>query len=157
MIPSPPLKLIADIVSAYVTNHNVSPEALPSLIKQVSGALAGARQQSGGELEPTTLTPAVPIKKSVFPTYIVCLEDGRQLKSLRRHLATTYGMTPEDYRAKWGLPATYPVVAPDLTKRRAEIARGMGLGRFVAVRKEADSEAEGSLPDHLELGDSTGS
>ena len=120
------LALTAQIVSAHVSNNTVSAEALPGLIRQVYQALTGAGVSAP---EPEKLQPAVPVKRSVFPDYIVCLEDGKQLKMLKRHLQSAYGMTPEQYRERWGLPPDYPMVAPNYAERRSALARQIGLGR----------------------------
>ena len=120
------LRLSAQIVAAHVEHNTVSAEAVPDIIRSVYAALEKARSPTPKAPE---LEPAVPIKKSVFPNYIVCLEDGRKLKMLKRHLLTTYGMTPDDYRAKWRLPADYPMVAPDYAAHRSTLAKGIGLGR----------------------------
>jgi predicted transcriptional regulator len=120
--------LSADIVSAYVSNNSVPATELPALLSSVHAALTKTAQ--GQSQEPQTeLTPAVPVKKSVTADAIICLEDGKKFKSLKRHLRTTYGMTPEQYRAKWGLPADYPMVAPSYAKARSELAKTMGLGQ----------------------------
>lgn len=120
------LTLAAQIVSAHVSNNSVTADALPALIRQVYQALSGAGQTTP---EPEKLQPAVPVKRSVFPDYIVCLEDGKQLKMLKRHLQSAYGMTPEQYRERWGLPSDYPMVAPNYAERRSALARQIGLGR----------------------------
>jgi len=122
------LEMTADIVSAYVGNNSVSADALPSLIANIHAALSGV---SNGpvEAEPEPKEPAVPIRKSIAPDFLICLEDGRKFKSLKRHLRTKYDMSPEDYRAKWGLPKDYPMVAPNYAKARSELAKSMGLGQ----------------------------
>ena len=116
--------LTADIVSAHVSNNSVATAELPALIKSVFSSLAGL-----GEV-PTSIeekpVPAVPVRSSVKPDYIVCLEDGKKLKMLKRHLMTHYNMTPEDYRAKWGLPADYPMVAPNYAEERRQLAKDIG-------------------------------
>jgi predicted transcriptional regulator len=120
--------LAADVISAYVSNNPVPVSELPSLIAQVHQSLVGLT--NGSATEPVEkLAPAVPIKKSVTPDYIVCLDDGKKFKSLKRHLKTTFGMTPEEYRAKWNLPTDYPMVAPSYAAARSELAKKMGLGR----------------------------
>ncbi len=122
------IELSADIVSAYVSNNSVPAADLPSLLASVYAALTKTTQ--GQQTEPQAeLIPAVPVKKSVTPDFIICLDDGKSFKSLKRHLRTTYDMTPEQYRAKWGLPADYPMVAPNYAKARSELAKRMGLGR----------------------------
>lgn len=120
------ITLTADIVAAHVSNNSVSVGDLPQLIANVHQALNGLGTQ---EPETPKLEPAVPIRASVKPDYIVCLEDGKKLKMLKRHLMTRYQMTPDDYRAKWGLPADYPMVAPSYAATRKELALKIGLGR----------------------------
>jgi predicted transcriptional regulator len=119
------LGLTAQIVSAHVSNNSVSPDALPSLIQEVYRTLAGVGREVGEAERPQ---PAVPVKKSVFPDYIVCLEDGKKLKMLKRHLKTAYNMTPEQYRDRWGLAADYPMVAPNYARHRSSLAKRIGLG-----------------------------
>lgn len=115
------------IVAAHVSNNAVSSTDLPALIESVFGTLSGL---NGEPAEPEVeLKPAVPIKKSITPEHLICLEDGKELKMLKRHLATAYGMTPEDYRAKWGLPHDYPMVAPKYSETRKQLAKKIGLGR----------------------------
>ena len=120
------IDLTTDIVSAYVANNSIDAASLPTLIAGVHAALGGVIAPPTPEAEP--LDPAVPIRKSVTPDYIICLEDGRRFKSLKRYLATQYGLTPEQYRAKWGLPADYPMTAPNYAKARSELAKSIGLG-----------------------------
>ena len=122
------LEMTADIVSAYVGNNSVSAEALPALIANIHAALSGV---SNGpvEAEPEPKEPAVPIRKSIAPDFLICLDDGRKFKSLKRHLRTKYDMSPEEYRNKWGLPKDYPMVAPNYAKARSELAKSMGLGQ----------------------------
>jgi predicted transcriptional regulator len=122
------ISLAAEIVSAYVSNNSLPVADLPSLIGSVHEALSKTAT-SGTEKPAEAQTPAVPIKKSVTPDYIICLEDGKRFKSLRRHLRTTYDLTPEQYRAKWNLPTDYPIVAPNYAKARSELAKVMGLGQ----------------------------
>jgi predicted transcriptional regulator len=122
------IELTADVISAYVSNNPVPVSELPSLIGQVHQSLLGL--MNGPATEPVEkLVPAVPIKKSVTPEYIVCLDDGKKFKSLKRHLKTTFGITPEEYRAKWNLPSDYPMVAPAYAAARSALAKQMGLGR----------------------------
>jgi predicted transcriptional regulator len=122
------IDLAADIVSAYVSNNTVAASDLPSLIADVHRALSNTH--SGvQEPEPEPLKPAVNPKKSVFPDYIVCLEDGKKFKSLKRHLRTHYDLSPEEYREKWGLSADYPMVAPNYAAARSALAKKMGLGQ----------------------------
>jgi predicted transcriptional regulator len=130
------LALSAEIVSAYVSNNSLPATELPSLLSAVHGALSAVASGKAKEAAPA-LVPAVPVKKSVTPDFIICLEDGKKFKSLKRHLRTTYDLTPEQYRAKWGLPADYPMVAPNYAKARSDLAKSMGLGqqRKAAVAK----------------------
>jgi predicted transcriptional regulator len=122
------IEMTADIVAAYVGANSVAAGDLPSLIQSVHRALSGVA--SGSDVaEAAPKEPAVPIKKSITPDYLVCLEDGRKFKSLKRHLRTKYNMSPEDYRAKWGLAKDYPMVAPNYAKARSELAKQMGLGQ----------------------------
>ena len=120
------LKLVTEIVSAYVSKNPVAAEDLPNVIKSVHATLGGFQ---GGESTVLSRAPAVPVKKSVTPDYIVCLEDGRKLKMLKRYLRAQYGLTPEAYRAKWNLPADYPMTAPNYAARRSEFAKQSGLGK----------------------------
>ncbi|NIJ35671.1 putative transcriptional regulator [Sphingopyxis panaciterrae] len=117
--------LTADIVAAHVSNNSVAISDLAVLINNVHAALSNLGHQEVPEEKPV---PAVSIRSSVKPDHIVCLEDGKKLKMLRRHLMTHYGMTPDDYRAKWGLPADYPMVAPNYAERRRVLAKEIGLG-----------------------------
>jgi predicted transcriptional regulator len=121
------LSLTSDIVASHVSNNPVSMADLPQLIEQVYTSL---KNLAGPEVEPKEeLKPAVPIKKSVTDDYIICLEDGKKMKMLKRHLSTAYGMTPEQYREKWGLSADYPMVAPSYSLKRQRLAKENGLGR----------------------------
>ena len=122
------VQLTADIVSAYVANNKIGTSELSKLIEEVHLALVRA-PAAATEPEQKPLVPAVAIRKSVTPDYIVSLEDGRKFKSLKRHLQGSYGMTPDEYRAKWGLPRDYPMVAPNYAKARSDLAKRMGLGR----------------------------
>jgi predicted transcriptional regulator len=122
------IELAADIVSAYVSNNSVPASDLPSLISDVHAALL--RVTAGGMAASAEAPkPAVPAKKSITREYLVCLEDGRKFKSLKRHLRTQYNMSPDEYREKWGLPPDYPMVAPDYAKARSNLAKQMGLGQ----------------------------
>ncbi|NPD69737.1 MucR family transcriptional regulator (plasmid) [Lichenicola cladoniae] len=125
------LELTTQIVSAHCAMNTVSAEDLPTLIQKVYAALSevGGRPEDVAAVGPEAPTPAVPIKKSVFPDYIVCLEDGKKLKMLKRHLQSSYGTTPAQYRERWNLPQEYPMVAPNYAKRRSALARESGLGR----------------------------
>ena len=128
-------ELTADVVSAYVTNNPLPAASLPDLIASVHLSLSGLSQPATLSVEP--LVPAVNPKKSVFPDYIVCLEDGKKFKSLKRHLRTDFGLTPDQYRAKWGLPHDYPMVAPEYSDRRSAMAKATGLGRKAEPVKKA--------------------
>ncbi|WP_026607909.1 MucR family transcriptional regulator [Methylocapsa acidiphila] len=122
------IELAADIVSAYVSNNSVPASDLPSLINEVHSALL--RVTTGTVLPPVEVPkPAVPAKKSVTNDFLVCLEDGRKFKSLKRHLRTQYNMSPDEYREKWGLAPDYPMVAPNYAKARSNLAKQMGLGQ----------------------------
>ena len=129
------IELTANIVSAYVSNNTVPSADIPNLISQVHAAL---KRVSGGQaaMPAEPLKPAVPIKRSITPEYIVCLEDGQKFKSLKRHLRTRYGVTPEQYREKWGLPPDYPMVAPKYAEARSQLAKQMGLGQQRRRRKD---------------------
>jgi predicted transcriptional regulator len=122
------IDLAADIVSAYVSNNTVPVSELPALIADVHRALNNTHMGMN-EPEPEPLKPAVNPKKSVFPDYIVCLEDGKKFKSLKRHLRTHYDLSPEEYRDKWGLASDYPMVAPNYAAARSALAKKMGLGQ----------------------------
>ena len=129
------LELTANIVSAYVSNNSVPSADIPALISQVHSAL---KRVSGGQVTAAAepLKPAIAIKRSIAPDYIVCLEDGLKFKSLKRHLRTRYNMTPEQYREKWSLPADYPMVAPNYAAARSQLAKQMGLGQQRRRRRE---------------------
>jgi predicted transcriptional regulator len=129
-----PVELTANIVSAYLSNNPTQASEIPNLIGQVHAALL--RVSTGrvdAPLEPAR--PAVSVKKSITPEHLVCLEDGKRFKSLKRHLRTQYNMTPEQYRDKWGLPADYPMVAPNYAVARSQLAKKMGLGQQQRKRK----------------------
>ncbi|HYM33580.1 MAG TPA: MucR family transcriptional regulator [Candidatus Cybelea sp.] len=119
------LALTTDIVASHVANNRVEGNELPQLIRQVYATLTNIGE---GAAQPERPQPAIPIKKSVTPDYIVCLEDGKKLKMLKRHLKTSYNMTPEEYRERWGLSADYPMVAPNYAVQRRELAKKIGLG-----------------------------
>ncbi|WP_313898841.1 MucR family transcriptional regulator [Methylobacterium sp. E-045] len=122
------IELTADIVSAFVSNNSVPVSDIPALIASVHATLGGLTTAKTSEkAEP--LTPAVSIKRSITPDFVICLEDGKKFKSLKRHLRTRYSMTPEEYRAKWNLPSDYPMVAPNYAAARSELAKNMGLGQ----------------------------
>lgn len=120
------LTLTADIVAAHVSNNSVAVNDLPNLIQNVHSALAGISGKPAAPEE--KLEPKVPIRSSIKPDFIVCLEDGKKLKMLKRHLMTHYQMTPDQYRQKWGLPADYPMVAPNYAEQRRTLAKSIGLG-----------------------------
>jgi predicted transcriptional regulator len=141
-------ELTADIVSAYLSKNSIPSSDLPTLIRTVHAALSGTPQAQVKEPE-VPAVPAVPVKKSVTPDHIICLEDGKPFQSLKRHL-TKLGITPEKYREKWGLPSDYPMVAANYTTKRSEIAKGMGLGRRTEVevvdeRKPAGGRRAGAV------------
>ena len=127
------LKLTGDIVAAFVSNNSVAIADLPAVIKSVYATLGTLNGVHPGEA--STQKPAVPIKKSVTDAFVICLEDGKKLKMLKRYLRSNYNLTPEEYRAKWGLPADYPMVAPNYAAQRSEFAKKIGLGRNAPGRK----------------------
>jgi len=129
------IQLTANIVSAYVSNNTVPSAEIPNLIDQIHSALL---RVSGGQAPSPTepLKPAVPLKRSITSDYLICLEDGKKFKSLKRHLRTQYKMTPEQYREKWGLPPDYPMVAPNYAAARSQLAKQMGLGQQRRRRRE---------------------
>ena len=131
------ITLTADIVAAHVSNNSVAVSDLPILIGSVHNALAGL---TGGTAVETAPEPAVPVRGSVKRDYIICLEDGKKLKMLKRHLMTHYGMTPDEYRAKWGLPADYPMVAPAYAEQRRDLAKAIGLGRLPGSGRKKKSK-----------------
>ena len=120
---------IAHIIAAYVANNPVAPSELPGLISSVSQSLRDIDSDNTPEPDVMATTPAVPIKKSITPDYIICLEDGQKFKSMARHLSAAYGMTPDDYRTKWSLPSRYPMVAPNYSVQRSQLSKTIGLGR----------------------------
>ena len=133
------LRLSADIVAAYVSRNVVQPAGIKDLVRQVHGALSDLTRPQAAQ--PTARQkPAAPISRSVQPDYIVCLEDGAKLKMLKRYLRSRYDMSPEDYRRKWGLPADYPMVAPNYAARRSDFAKLIGLGKGVR-RKRSGGKA----------------
>lgn len=147
-------ELTADIVSAYVSKNAVRSNDLPTLISEVHAALSGLRNDPKAAEPVEAQKPAVPIKKSITPDYLISLENGQKFRSLKRHLMTSYGMTPDDYRSKWGLPADYPMVAPNYAAQRSELAKSLGLGRKaadeadkpVAAAPEREDEPAASAP-----------
>ncbi len=122
------LRLATEIVAAYVSNNPIPVSEVPAMIKSVHGTLGSLVGVLQNEVQ-TAQRPAIPIKRSITPDYIVCLEDGKKLKMLKRYLRSNFNMTPEEYRAKWGLPADYPMVAPNYAAQRSEFAKKIGLGR----------------------------
>jgi predicted transcriptional regulator len=122
-----PLEMTVEIVSSYVANNSVQSGHLPELIKSIHATLVGLTNTAPAPVEQQE--PAVPVNKSVTPEYLICLEDGAKLKMLKRYLRTRFDMTPEEYRAKWGLPADYPMVAPNYAKLRSKHAKQIGLGK----------------------------
>jgi len=131
--PGELLGLTSEIVAAHVSNNEVSVSELPSLIEQVYKTLSATAR--GGETTQDKPVPAVSVKKSVTPDYIICLEDGKKLKMLKRHLKTAYNMTPEEYRERWGLGPDYPMVAPNYARQRSKLAKQIGLGTRPRRRK----------------------
>jgi len=127
------LEFTTEIVAAHAGNNTVAPDDLPRLIQDVYKTLSGLGGAPAVQDRPK---PAVAVKKSVFPDYIVCLEDGKKLKMLKRHLKTAYDMTPEEYRERWGLPADYPMVAPNYAKHRSNLAKKIGLGTKPRARRK---------------------
>jgi predicted transcriptional regulator len=129
------IQLTANIVSAYVSNNTVSSAEIPNLISQVYSALT---RVSNGQVPPPAepMKPAVPVKRSITAEYLVCLEDGKRFKSLKRHLRTQYKLTPDQYRAKWNLPPDYPMVAPNYAAARSQLAKQMGLGQQRRRRRD---------------------
>ena len=127
------LRMTAQVTAAYVANNPVPAPQLAELIRSIHASLAGL--ESGPQAAPGGDTPAVPIKKSITPDYIVCLEDGKKLKMLKRHLRTSYNLTPDQYRQKWGLQPNYPMVAPNYSAQRSAFAKKIGLGRKPGARR----------------------
>lgn len=128
------LALTSNIVAAHVSNNTVAGGELPAIIRQVYDTLSSVGVPQ--EVEPERPTPAVPIKKSITPDHIICLEDGKKLKMLKRHLKTAYDMTPEEYRDRWGLASDYPMVAPNYARQRSKLAKEIGLG--TKARRKSD-------------------
>ncbi len=134
------LRMTAEVVAAYVSRNEIEPTHLPSLIRSAYGALSGIQYNNYSSFDTGNHKPAVPVKKSVTDDYIICLEDGKKLKMLKRHLRTSYGMSPEMYRAKWDLPPDYPMVAPNYAVQRSVFAKKIGLGRASTGRKRRKSK-----------------
>lgn len=122
------LPMVTEIVAAHLSNNSVPVADIPRLINEVYGALTGLGQATAQAASASAQEPAVPVKKSILPDYIVCLEDGKKMKMLKRHLRQVYGLTPDQYREKWNLPVDYPMVAPNYAKKRSSLARQIGLG-----------------------------
>jgi len=133
----PIVELTAEVVSAYVASNSVPRPELPSLIERIHSTFQNLGKPAVPEAP--AAEPAVPVKKSVTADYIICLEDGRKFRSLKRHLMTKYGMTPEDYRAKWNLPRDYPMVAPNYAAVRSDLAKKMRLGHRAAESEQSDA------------------
>ena len=133
--PRSTAQLSAAVVAAFVSKNPSDPDTISALLGSVQTAFAGLGVAK--PVAPVILTPAVPIKQSVTPDYIVCLEDGRKMKSMKRHLRAAFGLTPDEYRAKWGLPTDYPMVAPNYSARRTNLAKEFGLGRKPGARVSA--------------------
>ncbi len=139
------LGLTAEIVSAHVSNNSVSLTDLPNLIQEVYRTLSSVGQPPA-KVEPERPQPAVPVKKSITPEYLICLEDGKRLKMLKRHLQTSYNMTPDQYRERWGLGADYPMVAPNYAKHRSSLAKKIGLGTKPRNRGGRAARGRGDAP-----------
>jgi predicted transcriptional regulator len=127
------LRMTAEVAAAYVGNNSLPAAQLPEVIRTIYSSISAL--DGGGVIVGNGLKPIVPVKKSIAPDYIICLEDGKKLKMLKRHLRTSYGMTPEEYRIKWNLPADYPMVAPNYAAQRSAFAKKIGLGRKPGARK----------------------
>ena len=137
------VSLSAEIVAAYVTHNSVTPSGLPALLESVHAALTNLGAVEAAP-KPEPLVPAVSIRKSVTPEYLVCLDDGKKFKSLRRHLGSL-GMTPDQYRTKWGLPASYPMVAPAYAAKRSELAKAIGLGQLGTRKRKSGGKAKARM------------
>src|SRR5882762_6857579 len=137
------LRMTADVVAAYVSNNTLATAQLADVIHAVYNSLRGLEGQVA-EPPAEPLKPAVPIRKSITPDFLVCLEDGKKLKMLKRHLRSTYNLTPDEYRAKWGLPADYPMVAPNYAEQRSEFAKKIGLGRGTGRQSTRRSSGNGA-------------
>ena len=138
------LALVARVVAAHASNNATASGELRALIDEVYGALHGLSNAAAAQ-EPDERQPAVPIKKSVLPDYIICLEDGRKLRTLRRHLWSAFSLTPEAYRERWGLPADYPMVAPSYAAQRSHLAKAAGLGKFGRLSVPKAEETKGPV------------
>jgi len=140
------LNITARIVAAHLENNQVDASEIPSLIQSIYRTVSGVDAPEAEAV--IALQPAVPVKKSVFPDFIVCLEDGKKLKTLKRHLQTSYGLTPDAYRTKWGLPRGYPMVAPNYASTRSALAKQIGLGRKTSAET---AETEIAEPDEAKI------
>lgn len=146
------LGLTAQIVAAHVENNHVTADELPDLIKAVYRSVVAAATFEIEQIPQTPpQNPAVPVRQSVFPDYIVCLENGKKLKTLKRHLKVSYGLSPADYRAKWGLPLSYPMVAPNYAARRSGLAKSVGLGQRPAIKIFELEAQEVEAPDVTQM------
>jgi predicted transcriptional regulator len=134
------IDLAADIIAAYVSKNSVPQTELPALIRSVHTALNNTAHR-GTEVLKEELNPAVPVKKSITPDYLICLDDGKKFKSLKRHLRTKYNLTPDEYRARWNLPSDYPMVAPNYAQARSALAKTMGLGQKRAAARKRSRKA----------------
>ena len=139
------LRMTAEVVSAYVSNNTLATGQLGDVIQSVYNSLRTLEGQAA-EAPSEPLRPAVPVRKSVTPEYLICLEDGKKLKMLKRHLRSTYNLTPDEYRAKWGLPHDYPMIAPNYATKRSELAKSLGLGQQRRKRPEASPSAPKKEP-----------
>ncbi len=134
------LRMAVDVVAAYLSNNQLPAGQIPEVINTVFRSLSSL-DGTAAEVVQEPMKPAVPIRRSVTPDYLVCLEDGKKLKMLKRHLRTTYNMTPEEYRAKWNLPPDYPMVAPNYAKQRSDFAKQIGLGRKPGEKRRGRKRA----------------
>jgi len=138
------VEIAADIVSAYVSKNSIPASELPELLAKVHGSLTSIAGGQAKTEQAEPKTPAVPVKKSVTPDFVICLEDGKKFKSLKRHLRTTYNLSPAEYRAKWDLPHDYPMVAPNYAKARSELAKQMGLGQQAGRSRSKGTDKVGA-------------
>lgn len=141
--PADLLALTAQIVSAHLSHNSVASADLPGLLRDVHGTLSGLASGTAPTLPAEKPTPAVPVKKSIHNDYLICLEDGKKLKMLKRHLKSAYNLSPEQYRERWGLPADYPMVAPAYAERRSELAKKIGLGTRPRVKDAPKAKGRG--------------
>lgn len=134
------IDMTAEIVSAYVGHNTVAPDELPGLINKIHAALSSAATGDGETGGASRDEPAVPVRKSITPDYLICLEDGKKFKSLKRHLRSHYNLSPEEYREKWSLPRDYPMVAPNYAQARSRLAKKMGLGQGGQKKRRASAK-----------------